>query len=132
MSEAVVDRLEVVEVEEQHAEAFVRIAPRALDSDAYTLDEECAIRQTGQAIVQSVVTQLLLDPLGVSGAALQLDLRERRDSDLAKQTRLFRGPVPRLDVDRAKDRCCLAVGRDETHAEEAGDAEISRCRRNTG
>src|SRR5438552_2797219 len=52
MSEAVVDRLEVVEVEEQHAEAFLRIAPRALDSDAYTLDEECAIRQTGQAIVR--------------------------------------------------------------------------------
>src|SRR5690242_15146338 len=41
VAKAVVDRLEIVEIEEQHAEALVRIATRALDRDSHALDEEC-------------------------------------------------------------------------------------------
>src|SRR6185312_671631 len=91
VAEAVVDRLEVVEVEEEHPEALVGVAARALDGDANPLDEERAIRQPGESVVQRIVSQLLLDSLGVRGATLQLDFGERRDGNLAEEPHLFLG-----------------------------------------
>ena len=64
VTEAVVDRLEVVEVDEQHAVATG--APRAGHRVAEPVAEQGSVGQAGQRVVERLVGQLLLElvPLG--------------------------------------------------------------------
>jgi hypothetical protein len=75
MAQAVVDELEVVQVEKHHRDPAV--APAAARQRlAETIQEEQSIRQTGERVVERLVDELSLQPLplrGVSGDPLQPD-----------------------------------------------------------
>ena len=60
VAEAVVDRLEVVEVEEDHGEPAL-LAPAARDRVAYALGEQRAVGESRDAVVERLVGELLLE-----------------------------------------------------------------------
>ena len=62
--QAVVDRLEVVEVEEDHGHALA-LAARAGDRMADALGEQGAVRQAGHRVVEGLVGELLLEGLAL-------------------------------------------------------------------
>ncbi len=65
VAEAVVDDLEAVEVEEQHRRADGGVvALRAPDRLVEAVDEQDAVRQAGEVVVQRVVLQPALAPRG--------------------------------------------------------------------
>ena len=66
--EAVVDRLEVVDVEEHHAELAL-LAARAADRVAHALDEQRAVGQVRDGIVEGLVGELLLEGLALADVA---------------------------------------------------------------
>jgi len=76
VAEAVVHRLEVVAVEEQHTEPVIGITSRARERLGHPLDEVGTVGQVGQRIVQRRVQQLLLDLLPLGDI-----VRDRRSSD---------------------------------------------------
>ena len=59
VAERVVDRLEVVDVDEQHRQLRARAGERV----AHAGDEQRAVRQVGQRVVEGLVAQLLLEVL---------------------------------------------------------------------
>jgi hypothetical protein len=66
--EAVVDQLETVEVDEQHAERAVNLRPPgALHRHLQAVEEEAAVGQVGQRIVEGVVDQALPRPRRLDG-----------------------------------------------------------------
>jgi hypothetical protein len=76
--ERVVDELEAVEVEEQHGGAGVRVpALRAADRLREAVEEEHAVRQPGQRVVQRVVLQALLGLAAVGDVGLGADHARR-------------------------------------------------------
>ncbi len=68
VAEAVVDRLEVVEVEEDHREAAL-LAPAAGERVADALREQGAVGQAGDAVVERLVGELLLERLALADVA---------------------------------------------------------------
>ena len=118
--ERVVDRLEVVEVEEEHRDARPAPAPageRPLDVVA----EEDPVREPGQRVVEGVVEELRLEPLAVrrvdeealrDGPARErlLGHRERLVAD--PDLRAVAGDHPVLGPERPAGRPVLEVGRD--------------------
>ena len=69
MAEAVVHRLEVVEVEEEHGEKVLPTSSSA-EGMGHTVTEESSVREPGKGVVECLVRELLLErtPLGhVSG-----------------------------------------------------------------
>ena len=62
--ERVVDRLEVVEVEEEHRDARPAAAP-AGEGPLDVVAEEDPVREPGQRVVEGVVEELRLEPLAV-------------------------------------------------------------------
>ena len=68
VAEAVVDRLEVVEVDEHdaHRRALLR-APRQRVRDA--IGEECAVREPGDRVVERLVGELPLERLALADVA---------------------------------------------------------------
>ena len=71
VAEAVVDQLEPVEVEEQHAEAAIGVPPHGRDRAGELFDEVVAIREVGEIVVVSDVVQPGLGP-APCGDVLQL------------------------------------------------------------
>ena len=63
VSEAVVDDLESVAVEEEHGVSVVRIHVRALDGAVDLLGEAAAVGEAGQSIVERVATELRRSPI---------------------------------------------------------------------
>ena len=73
VAEAVVDRLEVVEVEEDHGQALV-VAARARDRVPHPLDEQRAVGEVRHRVVEGLVGELLLEDLALAHvAAVQHD-----------------------------------------------------------
>ena len=70
VTEAVVDVLEPVEVNDRDREAIVLAALRQLDRVARALQEQLAVGQAGQRIVQCVVDQALLGLLALGDVGL--------------------------------------------------------------
>ena len=68
VAEAVVDRLEVVEVEEDDRQAGL-LAARAGDRLAHALDEQRAVGQAGDGVVERLVGELLLEGLALADVA---------------------------------------------------------------
>jgi hypothetical protein len=68
VSEAVVDGLEVVDVEEHHPELAV-LASGAPDRVAHPLDEQRPVGQVGDRIVKRLVGELLLEDLALADVA---------------------------------------------------------------
>ena len=66
--EAVVDRLEVVEVEEDHGEP-APLAPAAGDRVAHALGEQRAVGEPRHAVVEGLVGELLLEHLALADVA---------------------------------------------------------------
>ena len=66
--EAVVDRLEVVEVEEHDRDAAV-LAAIARDRVAHALREQCAVGEPGDRVVEGLVRELLLEGLALAHVA---------------------------------------------------------------
>ena len=60
MPPAVVDQLEVVEVEEEHGEQAIPIAPRAERGIGQALHEERAVGEPGERVVVGEVLDLML------------------------------------------------------------------------
>ena len=74
VAERVVDELEAVEVAEQHGAAeLVLVAARALEAELQAVEEERAVGQPGQGVVERVVAQLR-----------QLAERARRDDRVGR------------------------------------------------
>ena len=61
VAEAVVDQLEAIEIEEQHRDEPVGVALQARERAAEAIEEQRAIRQSRQRVVEGVVQQLLLE-----------------------------------------------------------------------
>ena len=68
VAEAVVDRLEVVEVEEDDRDA-VLLAAVARDGVAHALDEQRAVGEVGDRVVEGLVGELLLEGLALADVA---------------------------------------------------------------
>ena len=68
VAEAVVDRLEVVEVEEDDRDA-VLLATVAGDGVAHALDEQGAVGEVGDRVVEGLVGELLLEGLALADVA---------------------------------------------------------------
>ena len=62
MAEGVVDRLEVVDVHEQHRDGFA-VALLALDGVQHAVAEQRPVREVGDGVVERLVLQLLLELL---------------------------------------------------------------------
>jgi hypothetical protein len=77
VSEAVVDRLEAVAVEEQHREAEARILARRLDRALQLLEEVRAVRKVGEVVVVRDVLQAALGD-AARGHVLHLENEDRR------------------------------------------------------
>src|SRR6185295_5593995 len=73
VAHGVVDELEAVEVEEEDAEEAVLLAARVLDAVAEAVDEERAVGEAGEGVVQGVVDELLLGELALGGVGLRAD-----------------------------------------------------------
>ena len=67
MAHPVVDRLEVVEVDEQHGERC-RVTV-VIERVSGQLDEQSAVGETGEGIVQGLVPELTLQLLSISNVA---------------------------------------------------------------
>ena len=68
VAEAVVDRLEVVEVHEDHGEPAA-LAPGPRDRVPHPLDEQRAVGEVGDRIVEGLVCELLLERLALAHVA---------------------------------------------------------------
>ena len=68
VAEAVVDRLEVVEIDEDHGEPGV-LAPGAQDRVPHALDEQRAVGEVGDGVVERLVGELLLEGLALAHVA---------------------------------------------------------------
>ena len=66
MSQAVVDVLEAVDVEKEHAVAGVLVPPRLLHGEAEAVHEEAPVGELCEGVVEGVVEDLLLDPLALA------------------------------------------------------------------
>ena len=91
VSAGVVDRLEVVEVDEQHAD--LRVGPRAAGERVLgAVVEQGAVGEPGQRVVERPMAQLLLEGLAV------LDVAHREhdalDADVGEQAGRHGGDVP--------------------------------------
>ena len=64
VAEAVVDGLEVVEIDEQHSHPDV-LAERPRDRVADALEEQRAVREMGDRVVEGLVGELLLERLAL-------------------------------------------------------------------
>ena len=77
VAEAVVDRLEVVQVEEEHRDRLDGRAA-AVERVRYAIPEERAVRQSGERVVERLVAQLLLELLALADVAgVEDDARAR-------------------------------------------------------
>src|SRR5439155_26145389 len=87
--EVIVDRLELVGVDEQDGEPVIRIPPPARLGLRHALDQVSAVRQVGQRVVQRRVQQLLLDTLALGDIVgdrrgaddLAVRVEDRRDGE---------------------------------------------------
>jgi hypothetical protein len=68
VTEAVVDGLEVVQIQEDHGNAAL-LAPAPGDRMAHALGEERAVREAGNGIVESLVGELLLERKALADVA---------------------------------------------------------------
>ena len=122
MSERVIHDLEVIEIDEEHGKGVFRVPARPLTGVTQSLDETRHIRQSGQPIVQGVVTKLTLDPLRFDGSTLQLDLADCRRGDFGEVLYLIAVPIARCGIDGNDQGDGLAGGASDTDAEESSDA----------
>ena len=117
VTKAVVDFLEMVDVEKEHRELVIAVDPGALDAAIQPVQQQITVAQAGQLVVERRVTQLFLSlpadgdfPLEVGLLALELG---RPLPDLALEG-LHKGPEhmgERLELRRAAllDRWQLLV-----------------------
>lgn len=123
MTDAVVDDLEAVEVEEQHREQPRRIAPEARQRVSEAIEQQRAIRQAGERIVQGFVLQPQLDLLA------HLDLV----AQFAVGVREFAGALvdPALEIGIGATQgilCMLALQRQrDVVRDEAQDLLVARA-----
>ena len=114
MTERVVHELEAVEIEEQHGNAGA--ASLALDEcELQPFDEERAVRQTCQRIVQSLVADLLFRAVPADG--IREDVRDRLEEAHLVQPEATL--VARCDAERSEGPVA-AVDRNHDHARCAG------------
>src|SRR5690348_17958957 len=100
MPEGIVHDLEVVEVDEEHGKGVAWIATRAFCRVAQPLDKACTVGQSGESVVQGIVSELPLDALRFHCPTLELDFRDRRSRDLGDMFDLVLRPVPRDGTER--------------------------------
>jgi len=90
MSQAVVDDLETVEVDEQHRELRIGLAPRVGDRLVEPLQKQRAVGQAGQRVVRRVMDQAIFGALALDGAAeMEADLRHQREQRSIRLQRAF-------------------------------------------
>ena len=65
MPQAVVEDLEAVDVDKQNSELEIRVAPRSGQGPPEAVEEESAIRQVGQAIVECTMRKHLLGAFAI-------------------------------------------------------------------
>src|SRR5665213_796785 len=94
MAQGVVDRLEVVEIEEQDRESGLAPVCKA-QAVGQTVPEEGAVRQAGQLVVERSVAKFCRGDgeLGRSVSDPALDLAERRFELLAEEVHAGRGGI---------------------------------------
>ena len=71
MAKTIVNHFEPVEVKEEHGKQRIRVALKVFERLAEPVEEERAVGQGSQGIVQSQMTQLFLEDFS------QCDIRER-------------------------------------------------------
>ena len=137
MAEAVVDRLEVVEIDEQHGHAHA-VAQRPGDRMADALVEQRAVGEMGDRIVEGLVGELLLERLALRDiAAVEHDPADRtvaqqvsvEDLEVAQASVLVREQtVDHLGaaggagaVGEAAEQPALLVGMEQLLERAAGD-----------
>ena len=69
VAEAVVDRLEVVEVDEQHREVAVACAPTRAERVLDAVAEQRLVGEAGERVVERLVGELVLEPLALGDVA---------------------------------------------------------------
>jgi hypothetical protein len=127
MPHAVVDQLEVVEVEEEHGEQAIPIAPRAERGIGQALHEERAVGEPGERVVQRVVPQLPLAHLALGKGVPQLQLGRSPLGQVAQQLEVLLTPEPRFVAQgeqRAEDGPIVSRERGQG---EAANLEFGRC-----
>ncbi len=72
MAHGIVDDLEAIEVDEQHREQFLRVAVIALQGLFHALQQQGAIGQAGQRVVQGFVLETALDALAFGNLFAQV------------------------------------------------------------
>ena len=70
VTQAIVDVLEAVDVEEEDTEPRIRPSLRPCDGLAQTVQEECAVGKTGQGVVERVVLEAVLGRLSLGDVGL--------------------------------------------------------------
>jgi hypothetical protein len=114
--ERVVDRLEVVEVEEQHAGDAPGAAPRG-DRLLETVVEQHPVRQPRQRVVQEAMAQLILGALGLGARAGVAHVNRGHVGEDLSRHAVLRAEAARrvgVDVERAHARP-LAAEREREH-----------------
>src|SRR5437588_4650815 len=89
VAEVIVDRLELVGIDEQDREPVIRIPSPARQGLRHALDQVSTVRQIGQRVVQRRVQQLLLDTLALRDIVgnrrgaddLAVRVEDRRDGE---------------------------------------------------
>ncbi len=93
VAQAVVHRLEVVDVEEDQRELLL-VAPRERERVRHPVEEERAIRETGELIVERLVRELRLQRLAVAHVArVHDDAPHRRLVHQVREGHLDRAPA---------------------------------------
>ena len=118
VAEAVVDELEPVEVEEQHRDGCV-VTPGAREGEHEELEEQRAIRKSGQRVVMGLVRELSLELFALDRDARQL--HGHRDEVFLLSCR--RDGLVLIHGDRAAHP--IIAGRDDRHCP-AGSETVRR------
>ena len=69
MSQAVVDHLEAIQVQEEHCEVILLVTLGAPEGNLQPIHEQGAVAQTGELIVEGVVPKLFFGTLALDGIA---------------------------------------------------------------
>ena len=111
VAEGVVDRLEVVDVHEQHCDGFA-VALLALDGVQHAVAEQRPVREVGDGVVERLVLQLLLELLALRDVTGVQDdplhvwvMQQARPQGLGGQVR----SVPMLDAELQERGVALSV-----------------------
>ena len=112
VAEAVIDRLEVVEIDEDHRELAV-VAPAARERQRQAILEQRPVGEAGELVVERLVAELVLERHALGDVAeVEQDPVDQWIADVVVRDHL--------------DRSILAVGGAQPHAQRAGASELQR------